>query len=219
MAFTQQNRDVEITTPLGDDVLLLKNLNITEELSRLFKINVELVSTDNIDFEKLMGQNVTIRLNLPSGERYFNGFVSSLSQVENEGVFACYKAIIHPWLWFLTRTTDCRIFQDMTVPEIVKEVCQDMEFTDIEENLNLTYRTWTYCVQDRETDFNFISRLLEQEGIYYYFTHTENKHTMVLADGPGSHVLVPNCETIPFRPDDDTVFDNGFLLLIKKYPA
>ena len=87
-----------------------------------------------------------------------------------------------PWLWFLTRTSDCRIFQEKTVPDIIKEIFRDHGFTDFEERLSGSYRTWVYCVQYRETDFNFVSRLMEQEGIYYYFKHENGKHTLVLAD-------------------------------------
>ena len=111
---------------------------------------------------------MTVRLTLPQGEtRYFNGFVSRFCHLGPQGRYNAYHATLRPWLWFLTRTADCRIFQDRTVPDIVKTVLQEQGFTEIEENLSETYRTWEYCVQYRETDFNFISRLLEQEGIYY----------------------------------------------------
>ena len=106
MAFTQQNREVEIISPLGPDVLLVRDITITEELGRLFTINLELGSTEDIKFEDLLGQNVTIRLNLKSGKRYFNGFVSSLSQGVNEGRFMRYYATVNSWLWFLTRLQD-----------------------------------------------------------------------------------------------------------------
>ncbi len=87
-----------------------------------------------------------------------------------------------PWLWFLTRTADCRIFQTMTVPDIIKQVFRDQGFTDFKDSLSGTYTAWENCVQYRETDFNFVSRLMEHEGIYYFFTHENGKHTLVLAD-------------------------------------
>ncbi len=203
MSVTQQNREMEIITPLGADVLLLREVTISEELGRLFSINVELSSTENITFEDLLGQNVSIRLNLASGSRFFNGYVSSISQAVDAGHYARYHATIHPWLWFLTRTSDCRIFQNKTVPDIIKEVCKDLGFTDINDQLSGTYRTWEYCVQYRETDFNFLSRLMEQEGMYYFFTHEEGKHTLNLADGSSSHEVISGYEEIPCYPPDD----------------
>ncbi|NOQ63960.1 MAG: type VI secretion system tip protein VgrG [Methyloprofundus sp.] len=205
MAATQANREIEIITPLGKDALLLMDLNVTEELGRLFSISAEVASDDNMDFESLLGQNVSIRLDLPEGKRFFNGHVSDISQAVDEGKYARYVLTIRPWLWFLTRTADCRIFQHQTVPEIIKQVCADLGFTDISDNLTESYRQWEYCVQYRETDFNFLSRLMEQEGIYYFFTHEEGKHTLNLADAFGSHSPIPDYAEIPYYPPDSTV--------------
>ncbi|NOQ65504.1 MAG: type VI secretion system tip protein VgrG [Methyloprofundus sp.] len=205
MAATQENREIEIITPLGTDVLLLMDLNITEELGRLFTINVEVASEENISFEDLLGENVSIRLNLPEGKRFFNGHVTNISQSVDEGEYARYQLTIQPWLWFLTRTADCRIFQNKTVPEIIKEVCSDLGFTDIDDKLTATYRQWEYCVQYRETAFHFLSRLMEQEGIYYFFTHEQGKHTLNLADAFGSHSPISGYEEISYYPPDSTV--------------
>ena len=173
MAELQTARPVEIITPLGDDVLVFHRMTATEELGRLFQFELDLLSMDpKIKFEKLLGQNVTIRLELPKDKtRYFNGFVSRFSQEGTLDDFNAYSITVHPWLWFLTRTADCRIFQKKKVPDIIKEVFRDHGFTDFEEALSGSYRSWEYCVQYRETDFNFVSRLMEQEGIYYYFKH------------------------------------------------
>ena len=214
MATTQQNREVEIITPLGTDILLLRNMTVTEELGRMFTMELELVSTsENLVFEDLLAQNITIRLDLPKDEkRYFNGHISRLSQSGNQGSFAVYQATVRPWLWFLTRTADCRVFQNKTVPDIVKEVFRDNGYTDFEEKLGSSYRTWEYCVQYRETDFNFISRLLEQEGIYYYFKHKESKHTLILSDNYSAHEKITGYESIPYYPPDDTtVRDEEFI--------
>ena len=214
MATTQQNREVEIITPLGPDILLLRNMTVTEELGRMFTMELELVSTsENLIFEDLLAQNITIRLDLPKDEkRYFNGHISRLSQSGNQGSFAVYQATVRPWLWFLTRTADCRVFQNKTVPDIVKEVFRDNGYTDFEEKLGSSYRTWEYCVQYRETDFNFISRLLEQEGIYYYFKHKEGKHTLILSDNYSAHEKITGYESIPYYPPDDTtVRDEEFI--------
>jgi type VI secretion system secreted protein VgrG len=213
MAVTQKNREIEITTPLGSNVLLVSDMHMTEELGRLFAIDLELLSTENIKFEDLIGQNVTIRLNLVGEKkRYFNGYVSSISQGLDEGRFAKYNATVHPWLWFLTRTTDCRIFQNKTVPEIIKEVFKDFDYGTFEDNTTATYRKCDYCVQYRETDFNFISRLMENEGIYYYHKHEDGKHILMLVDDPHIHENIPDYEKIPFYPPDSTALrDEEFI--------
>ncbi len=205
MAQIQTTRPFEIITPLGEDVLLFHRMTATEELGHLFQFEIELLSKDpNIKFEKLLGQNVTIRLNLPDDKtRYFNGFVSRFSQEDIFEDFNVYHMTVHPWLWFLTRTADCRIYQDKKVPDIIKEVFRDHGFTDFEEALSGTYRTWEYCVQYRETDFNFVSRLMEQEGIYYYFKHEKNKHTLVFADSVSSHEAFPGYEKLRYYPEDE----------------
>lgn len=202
----QTSRQIALTTPLGEDVLLFHRMTGTEELGRMFRFEVDLLSRDpNIKFEKILGQNVTIRLELPNHKkRYFNGYVSRFSQVGTSGIYHAYHATVHPWLWFLTRTADCRIFQSKTVPDIIKEVFRDHGFTDIKDALGgVHYRTWEYCVQYRETDFSFVSRLMEQEGIYYYFTHEQNKHTLMLANTVSSHEAFPDYEQITYYPPEN----------------
>lgn len=205
MAQIQEARPVEITTPLGDDVLLFNRMTANEELGRLFRFDLDLLSKEpDIKFDDILGQNITVRLTLPGDkERYFNGFVSRFSQEGMVDEFNAYSMTVHPWLWFLTRTSDCRIFQEKSVPDIIKEVFRDHGFTDFEEALSGSYRTWNYCVQYRETDFNFVSRLMEQEGIYYFFKHQKDKHVLVLADTVSSHEPYPDYEKLPFFPPDE----------------
>jgi type VI secretion system secreted protein VgrG len=194
-----------IKTPLGGDKLLLLNMSGSEKLGRLFHFELDLLSKDNeINFEDIIGQNVTLTLKLPdNSERYFNGFVSQFSQVGTFGNYVSYKAVLKPWLWFLSRTADCRIFQEMKVPDIIKQVFRDLGYTDFEDHLSGSYREWTYCVQYRETDFNFVSRLMEQEGIYYYFKHQDGKHILVLSDAVSAHQTFPGYEEIPYYPPQD----------------
>lgn len=203
MPVTQQNREIEILSQLGDDVLLLKSMTMNEELGRLFTIDMEVLSKENIKFEDLLGQNVTIRFNLGGDKkRFFNGYAGNISQVSDAGHYARYHVSVFPWLWFLTRTTDCRIFQKKTVPQIIKQIFSEYDYAYVKDKLNGTYREWEYCVQYRETDFNFVSRLMEQEGIYYYFTHEQGKHTLILADAYGSHETIAGCEKIIYLPPD-----------------
>lgn len=205
MAQIQTARPFNISTPLGDDVLLFYRMTATEELGRLFRFELELLSREpDIAFDDILGQNVTVRLTLTDDQkRYFNGFVSRFSQEGFLDEFHVYSATVHPWLWFLTRTADCRIFQKETVPNIIKTVFKDHGFSDYEESLSGNYRKWEYCVQYRETDFNFVSRLMEQEGIYYYFKHDKDKHIMVLSDSVSSHEPYPGFEKLPFFPPDE----------------
>ena len=202
MAFSQTNRRFSVATPLASDTLVLRRMTGSEQLSRLFEYELELHSDDiDIKHEDLLGENVTVGVGLPDDEtRYINGFVSQISVEESLSRHVTYKATLRPWFWFLTRTSDCRIFQEMTVPDIIKQVFRDHGFNDFEESLTGKYRTWEYCVQYRETDFNFISRLMEQEGIYYFFKHEDGKHVLVIADAPSAHKTIPGYDKIPYYP-------------------
>ena len=189
---TGTSRDIAIATPLGDKKLLLEAMTGEEHLSRPFEFTISMLSPaaeKYIDGKELLGENVTVRLSThdENTPRYFNGFVTSFTQLpQTSDNFLRYQIVIHPWLWFLTQTSDYRIFQEKTVPDIIKQVFRDHGFSDFDEKLEGKYRTWEYCVQYRETDFNFVSRLMEQEGIYYYFKHEDGKHMLVLADGRGA---------------------------------
>lgn len=204
---TQENREIAIYTPLGEDVLLLHKFTYDEKLGGLFDIEVEMFSDRNgIPFEDLLGQKVTIRVNLPHEKiRYINGYVSSFSQGEPQRGFATYYASISPWNWLMGRTTDCKIFQEMTVPDILKEIFGKHPIADFEFRLSAEYREWEYCVQYRESDLNFVNRLMEQEGIYYYFEHDEETHKMVLVDDTSVHEVIEDYEAIPYYPPDSTV--------------
>ena len=202
MALTQDNREIAIQTELGKDVLLLQRVTGSERLGQMFQFELELVSKKfNIKFADIVGQNVTIRLNLDKGTvRYFNGYISRFVQTDSNGDLARYQATVVPWLWFLTRTADCRIFQGKTVPDIIKEIFREHGFTDIKDSLTEKYRTWDYCAQYRETDYNFVNRLMEQEGIYYFFEHENQKHTIVRADSINAHECYPGYDQIRYRP-------------------
>jgi type VI secretion system secreted protein VgrG len=193
---------MEIDTPLGDGVLLFHGMQAREAMGRLSEFHLDLLSEKNdISIDDILGKNVTVKLALPEDStRYFNGFVTRFAQSGMYGRFNRYTAIVRPWLWFLTRTTDCRIFQEKTVPDILKAVFADHPTADFKLELTSSYRTWTYCVQYRETDFNFVSRLMEQEGIYYYFRHTDGHNTLVLTDSTSKHTPFPGYEKIPYIP-------------------
>jgi type VI secretion system secreted protein VgrG len=202
MGITQAHRQVEIESPLGKDVLLLRGMTVTEELGRLFEFQIDLLSENpNIKFDDILGQKITVRLDMPPGKtRYFSGHVSDFSQAGVVGDLYAYHATVRPWLWFLTLRANCRIFQHKKVPDIIRQIFSDQGFSDYEEALSGSYHPWRNCVQYRESDFNFVSRLMEHEGIYYYFKHENDKHTLVLSDSVSSHQPVPGYEKVPYYP-------------------
>jgi len=200
-------RVMEITTPLGD-VLLFHGMRAREEMSKPFEYQIDLLSVKkDVNPDDILGKNVTVKLALPDDStRHFNGYVTRfVAGGRAYGRYRQYSAVVRPWLWFLTRTADCRIFQEMTVPDIVKKVFADEPLADFKFELTGSYKKWTYCVQYRETDFNFVSRLLEEEGIGYYFTHTDGHDTMVLTDSTGKHTATPGYETITYISPEQVV--------------
>ncbi len=186
---------LSLTTPLVERKLALLSFAGHEAISRLFQFQLDLISDDPaISFTEIIGRNITIGVVLADKEeqQFFNGFVSRFAQIPGEGHLARYRAEMVPWLWFLTRTTNCRIYQNLTVPEILEQVFREFGFQDYEFRFTGTYDRWEYCVQYRETAFNFVSRLMEQEGIFYFFEHQDGKHTLVLGDSPSAHRPCPH---------------------------
>ena len=205
MLFTQITRLAQVTSPLGPDALILAEMTGSEELGRLFEFELQLTSDDPaIDLNQLLGKPMCLSVQLGVGaQRYFHGLVARCSQSVDRGQFASYRVTLRPWLWLLTRTSDCRIFQKQSAPAIVKQVFRDLGFSDFEEQLSRSYREREYCVQYRETSFDFVSRLMEQEGIYYFFRHEQDRHVLVLADAYGAHTTVPGYASIPYYPKDE----------------
>ena len=206
MAFTQSNRQLQIKTPLGPDELLILKMEGSEELSRLYEFTIDLLSDNEaVAHYDLLGKKMTVEMDMVNTtKRYFDGYVSQFTQVGHLAYFAHYRVTLRPWLWLMTQTSDCRIFQNKTVPDIIKEVFRDNGFTDFEERLSGSYREWEYCVQYRETDFNFVSRLMEQEGIYFFFKHTAGKHTLILCDDYASHNPLEAYAEIPYVPPTES---------------
>ena len=201
------DRVMHIETPLGEDVLLFRSMRAREEISRLSEFDVELLSErGDIDLDEILGKNVTVRLALTDDQpRYLNGYVTRFAQSGVYGRYHRYRAMVRPWLWFLTRTADCRIFQELSVPDIVKTVFADCPANDYCLELTNAYRKWSYCVQYRETDYNFVSRLLEHEGIYFYFRHTNGHNTLVLTDSYSKQAPAPGYATVPYIGPDRLV--------------
>jgi type VI secretion system secreted protein VgrG len=197
----QANFAAALKTPLGDNVLALKSFSGNEGLGELFEFQVVALSKEeNIDFDKALGQACTIRLKTyEQKERFFCGILThaqwSGSEVGDESEYAHYRLVLRPWFWLLGHRADCRIFLDKDVKEIIQKVFSDAGFssgTDFKDRTTGQYDKIKYCVQYRESDLAFVSRLMEQHGIYYYFEHKDGQHTMVLADSRASHSAVPD---------------------------
>jgi type VI secretion system secreted protein VgrG len=185
MAVTQDKQRIKLDTPLGKDIFLVRHVSGHEAVSKPFGFTFDVVSElDVVDQKKLIGKHVSCSIKCQDGsDRYFSGIVSSLAAgglVDSR--FRQYKFKIVPWMSLLSYRADCRIFQEKPVPDIVSEVFKNLGFNDFTWKLQGTYSPREYCVQYRETDFDFVTRLLEEEGIYYFFIHESNKHTLVLSD-------------------------------------
>lgn len=201
-------RVVVVHTPLGDDRLLFKALQGTEQLSTLYEFTVELLSPDHqLALQPLLGETLTVELIPESAPpRYFTGVITQISYLgreEHGERYARYVASIRPALWYLTQNRDCRIWQDKTAPEILCDILR-RHGIPFRNQLSWRYHPWQYCVQYQESDFAFISRLMEHEGIYYWFAHQADGQVMVLADAPQAHGALPGGEPHLLQRSDST---------------
>ena len=182
--YTQAGKPIKLSSPLPEDTLLIERLVAQEAVSEPYTLHLDLLSTDSaIDPASVLRKPVSVTVALEAGgKRYFHGVVRRFVQLGRAGGLVSYRAEVVPWLWFLSLTSNCRIFQQKTVPDIVKAVLTDMGVTDVKVSLTGKYTPREYCVQYRESDLAFVSRLMEEEGIFYFFDHEAGKHTLVLAD-------------------------------------
>ncbi|MBK8174247.1 MAG: type VI secretion system tip protein VgrG [Rhodospirillales bacterium] len=194
---TRAHSSLQVTTPLGTDALLLQGLDGEEHLSAPFTFLLNLSAKDaDFDLSTLVGAPSSVKLIDGDGnERFLHGIVTRA----NRSGIVC-SAELRPWLWLLTLSSGCRIFQNMSLPDIVCQVFTDHGFTDYSQSLTTTYPSVDYCVQYRETAFDFVSRLMEEAGIAYFFQHSADAHRLVLVDDPSGHPACPNITALPFKP-------------------
>ena len=196
-------RDTLVTGPVADGVLLLESFHGRETLGTPYRYDLTLLSPDpEIPVDKVLGQSLTIKLKLPTGDRFFGGVVTYFAKTGFAMKHARYAAVLNPNIALFDYTRDCRIFDETNAPDLAKEVLGKRGFSDVKAPLNGSYREREYTVQYRETDLNFIQRLLEEEGIYYFFKHEEGKQTLVLADSAAAHATVPGYESILYLPKE-----------------
>jgi type VI secretion system secreted protein VgrG len=197
---TQDKRAAQLTTPLGKDVLVLASFVASEGLSELFEINVEALSEqENIDFDKAIGQSCTIKhITYDNKIRYHNGILTATRRLGKSDDLFHYNLVLRPWFWLLGRRADCRIFLEKDVKQIISKVFKKAGFSDFVFRTNGDFPKIPYCVQYRETDLAFCSRMMEHWGIYYFFEHVDGKHMLVMADSRTSHKSIQDLPKLPF---------------------
>jgi len=211
--YEQTDRPMKLTTPLGPDALILGGFSGREAISQLFLFELKTVWEDKtklLPFDQLLGKKVTVEISSLHDKRYFNGIVCKVTQYERDEHFTYYSLEVVPELWLLDRKLRSRTFQHINVPDILKKLLTGL---DVAYQIDGAFEPREYCVQYRETDLAFASRLMEEEGIYYFFKHSSSSHQLVLANTPQSHPAVPFLPTVIWEEsahasmEEDRVFD------------
>ena len=196
----QQGRTAELKTPLGKDKLAISRFDGYEGLSELFTFDIEAFSdTADVDFDGALGAKCTVTVTSSEKTRHFNGVLVEAQWTGFQDNLHSYSLVLRPWLWLLSRVSDCRIFANKTAPDILSDIFAKHGFATVDKKLTENYDPLEYYVQYRETDLDFVSRVMEEFGIYYFFRHEDGDHTLVLADAKSSHAPLPGGGKIPFR--------------------
>lgn len=205
---TQANRQMAINTELGEDVLLLRNFTCSESICSLYTINATVMAEprneSRITAQALVGKPAVIALKVANKDRYFHGIIRSLTVTGREERFHYFTLEIVPQLWRLTQITDCRIFQQMTVMEIIEKIFNEFSFSDFTDLTNGPFTRWDYCVMYRESYWDFLCRLMEEEGIYWYWAHEQDKHVLKLGDTTDAAVDCPEFTVGRYMPEGGT---------------
>ncbi|MDR3101087.1 MAG: type VI secretion system tip protein VgrG [Paraburkholderia sp.] len=223
---TQDHRYVTIDTPLGGDVLLVNVMVAQEHVNQLPEIHLDLLShQDNIEPQQLVGQRVKLTLDphtrnisltrivaMSSGvdeRRYFDGYVVSFGRVGNSGAVTRYEMTVVPWLWFLTRSTDWRIFQNQTPVDILTTIFNEHGFSDFEFQVQVARPKLKYIVMCDESYYNFCARLMEQEGLIWTFRYEKDKHVLVIGDTNTIFRASPTLGPIEYNANSPASERNG----------
>jgi type VI secretion system secreted protein VgrG len=200
MAFAQTDQLISVTTPLGADKLLLRSVRGEERISGLFHFVLEMQSEEkSLDFSQVVGKSVTVKLKLQDETtRYINGIVGRFVQAGSDARFFTYFAELHPTFWLMSMSVDCRVFQNKSVIDIATDLFGELGLTDFKNSTTGTYTPFEYCVQYNESVFAFLSRLFEDQGIFYFFTHADGKHTLVLADDSSAFTDCAGAATVDY---------------------
>lgn len=198
-ATTQDSASLSVSTPLGTDAVILQEFSGTESVSGLFEFTLVMQSATgsaSVDLTQLVGKSLTVTLTGDGGaQRIVNGLCVRVVQTATS-----YVAELRPWLWMLGLASDNRIYQNQSATDIIKAVFGTLGYSDFQDSTTGTYAARDYCVQYGESCLNFVLRLMEDEGIFYFFTHEEGKHTLVLADDSSAFTAIAGTSTVPFLP-------------------
>lgn len=192
----------QVTGPVPKVDFRLRRMTVREELGQPFEAHLELYCTErSVEGKNVLGKAFVVRVTKPSGsDWHFHGLASRFVNFGSTDYYQVYHVTLRPWNWFLTRAADCRILQNKTIPDILDDVFKTKNtFSDYRRELKETYESLEYCVQYRESDFDFAQRLMESEGIYYYFEHSASEHKLVLCDSKDSHPKLDDNAKLPFR--------------------
>ncbi|MET1415354.1 type VI secretion system tip protein TssI/VgrG [Roseibium sp. HPY-6] len=198
----QTDRMAELTSVFGDDVLSLVTIDCDEGLSEEFEIRLEVVSQqEDLDFNQALATHMTVKVKTNNGDiRYFDGLLTDAKWLGHKDGYYRYKLMLRPWYWLLTKNSNCRMFKEKSAPDIIAEVLGEHDFADFQNKLTESYDPIHYCVQYRESDYDFCCRLMEEFGISYCFEHQDGKHMMILADAKSSYSQIEGDPNIPFIP-------------------
>lgn len=199
-SFSQLGRLASVTVESLKDQLALERFTATSRLSEPFTLVIDVLAREPVDFAPALYRPVGIRMEARSQvARPFHGLLFAVERHDDDQTAVRYQLTVRPWLCALQERSDVRIFQDKTAREVIEAVFADAGFSDYDFSAvegQLPRRE--YCVQYRETDFAFVSRLLEDEGLYYYFRHEAGRHVMVVCDGPGGHRPPPDTPSVDY---------------------
>lgn len=194
-------RQAEMTLDVGSPIKLV-NFTSHERLSSLFDITAEIVVRDKVDFLPRLGNAARIEVfELDAHVRYFHAQLAEAHFLREEDQGYHYRLELRPWLHLLDHNRAYRVFEERSVVDILKAVLEPHSRRVDFGGLTGRYRPWKYCTQYRESDFAFVSRLMEREGIYYHFRHEAGEHVLVLCDAPSAHKPAPGYATVKLRPD------------------
>ena len=221
--YTQADRPFRVDCELGEDVLLLQGFSGEEAVSKPFSFTLDMLSQDpELDPQSLLRKPLKLTVELAGGEqRVIHGLVKRFVQLgqSESGELTSYQAEVVPWLWFLSLSRDCKIFQGMDVLEIVEDVFKAQGFSDFEIKCVKDYPKREFCVQYRETHLDFVSRLLEEEGIFYFFQHSESRHVLTLADDPGELKPCPGESTVRMSTMPEAAQEEDFVTALRREHA
>lgn len=196
------DRQAAISISLAEGRFELERFEAVERLSQLFVIEAEGFCADDVDFLPQLGAKVSLEVGDQFEHvRYFHGLLTAAELIDVDANGSHYRLTLRPWFYMLDQVRDYKIFQDMSVIDIAKAVFSSLGMSDfVFDKLTGTYAKRDYCVQYKESAFAFLSRLFEDEGIYYYFEHGKSAHKLVLCDGKSAHEAAPHYDTVKLMP-------------------